>query len=333
MAVLQQLIGRASDAKLMSNSTEATDAGAIRSAVPIEHSIVEVNGARLHVARTGRGRPLLLLHGWPEFWLSWEPVMTRLSDRFELIAPDLRGFGASDKPAGKFGPSDQANDIAALIDELGVGPVGIVSHDVGASVAQALAPQSPERIAGLFFFNFFYPGIGDRFFEPAQLQEVWHTFFNQSDLAPVLIGASPENIRLFFSYFLKQWAHREEAFDDALLDAFIANFQTPGNVDGGFAYYRTVSEQRDQNPAPIRLPTCVRWTECDPALRFDFSDRLPEFFTDLDFAPFPDAGHFPQLEQPDRAADEIARFFQRIDQKGWLANADAKSASTQSPKD
>ncbi len=69
----------------------------------IHHSTVDVNGAKLHVARLGSGPPLLLLHGWPEFWLTWEPVMLRLADRFELIVPDLRGFGDSDKPLGPFG--------------------------------------------------------------------------------------------------------------------------------------------------------------------------------------------------------------------------------------
>ena len=65
----------------------------------IEHSTVEVNGARLHLARAGRGRPLLL-HGWPEFWLTWEPVTARLPDHFRLLAPDLHGFGDTEKPSG-----------------------------------------------------------------------------------------------------------------------------------------------------------------------------------------------------------------------------------------
>ena len=86
----------------------------------MEHLTVRANGAALHVARIGAGRPLLLLHGWPEFWLTWEPVMTRLADRFTLYAPDLRGFGDSDKPEGPFGPDQQAADMLALMDALGL---------------------------------------------------------------------------------------------------------------------------------------------------------------------------------------------------------------------
>src|ERR1700745_3983457 len=97
----------------------------------MEHLTVQANGCAFHVARAGRGRPLLLLHGWPEFLLTWEPVMTRLAGRFQLIAPDLRGFGDSDKPAGPFGPQDHAADMLALLDALGIRQAGIVGHDVG----------------------------------------------------------------------------------------------------------------------------------------------------------------------------------------------------------
>src|SRR3954454_23295755 len=110
------------------------------------------NGAAFHVARTGQGKPLLLLHGWPEFWLTWEPVMTRLADRFTLYAPDLRGFGDSDKPEGPYGPEQHATDMLALMDALGLKQAGVVGHDVGGALMQPLARQARERIAGLFFF-------------------------------------------------------------------------------------------------------------------------------------------------------------------------------------
>jgi pimeloyl-ACP methyl ester carboxylesterase len=292
----------------------------------IKHSTVSINGAEIHVARAGRGRPLLLLHGWPEFWLTWEPVMTRLADRFDLIAPDLRGFGSSDKPTGPFGPNEQTEDLVALVKVLGVAPVGVVSHDIGASIAQFFARKHPELIAGLFFFNFMYPGIGKRFTAPEHLQHVWHTWFNQSNAAVEVLDASPESVRRFVTYFLRIWTHRKEAIDDATIEAFVVNFQRPGNVAGGFAHYRAVAAQRRAEagespppPQPIALPTCVRWTECDPTLPVAWADRLGEFFPDLDFAPFPDAGHFPHHEQPDRAAEEIAAFFVRLDREGQWA--------------
>ena len=111
----------------------------------IRHATLEANGARLHYARTGSGPPLVLLHGWPEFWLTWEPVMARLAGRFDLIAPDLRGFGDSPKPDE--GPSDRAGPEVGL--RLGVTgrPFRVVPrHPVPRRVrlqhmiAEALAP-------------------------------------------------------------------------------------------------------------------------------------------------------------------------------------------------
>jgi pimeloyl-ACP methyl ester carboxylesterase len=58
----------------------------------MRHQALRVNGASLHIAELGEGAPLLLLHGWPEFWLTWEPVMLRLSKRYRLVAPDLRAI-------------------------------------------------------------------------------------------------------------------------------------------------------------------------------------------------------------------------------------------------
>lgn len=123
----------------------------------MEHLSVQANGARLHAARIGTGPLLVLLHGWPELWLAWEPVMHRLADRYTLVAPDLRGFGDSDKPDGPFGADAHAADILGLLDALGAERAGIVGHDVGGAAMQPLARQAPQRLAGLFFFDFVYP--------------------------------------------------------------------------------------------------------------------------------------------------------------------------------
>jgi pimeloyl-ACP methyl ester carboxylesterase len=108
----------------------------------MERLTVRANGAVFHVARTGAGPPLLLLHGWPEFWLTFEPLMLRLADRYTLLALDLRGFGDSDKPDGPFGPDRHAADMLALPDALEPARVGVVGHDVGGGFAHYRAAHA-----------------------------------------------------------------------------------------------------------------------------------------------------------------------------------------------
>jgi len=284
----------------------------------MEHLNLNARGASFHVARTGKGPVLLLLHGWPEFWLAWELVMQLLADRYTLVAPDLRGFGESEKPKGPFGPDGHADDMLALLDALGAERVGVVGHDVGGAVMQPLARKAPDRLVGLFFFDFVYPGIGPRMGAPDRLNEIWYQSFHQMEMAPALVGATRESCRAYIGHFLRHWSHRQEAHE-SVLEAYVDNFLRPGNLEGGFAHYRASHAGRIAMmkgeavvPPPITTPTCVRWGEHDPILLYAWTDRLGETFADLDLAPFPDVGHFPHREDPERAAQEIDRFFSRL---------------------
>ena len=286
----------------------------------MQHSTVQAAGAAFHVVTAGSGPPLLLLHGWPEFWLTWEPVMQRLADRFTLIAPDLRGFGASDKPpeTQPWGADAHAADVIALLEAMGVGRVGVVGHDVGGAVMLPLARRALERLSGLFFFDFGYPGIGRRMGTPDRLNEIWYQSFHQMPFAPALVGASRDTCRAYIGHFLRHWSHRKDAFD-AVLEQWVDNFMAPGNLAGGFSYYRaahagrlqTMTETAPKLP-PITVPTCVRWAEHDAIFPWPWTDRLGETFADLDLAMFEGVGHFPHREDPDRAAAEIAGFFGRV---------------------
>ncbi len=285
----------------------------------MRHEQVQAAGASFHVASAGSGPPLLLLHGWPEFWQTWEPVMQRLADRFTLMAPDLRGFGRSDKPDGdEWGAEAHAADMLAVLDALGLGRVGVVGHDVGGAVMQALARMAPERFSGLFFFGFSYPGIGARGGTPDRLGEIWYQSFHQMPFAPALVGATRESCRAYIGHFLRHWSHRKQVWDGVMED-WVDNFMIPGNLAGGFAYYRAAQAARIrmmQGAAPplppIGLPTAVRWPGNDPIFPYAWTDRLGETFGDLDLARLEGVGHFPHREDPDRAAAEIAGFFGRL---------------------
>ena len=99
------------------------------------HGYVEANGVRVHYVRQGAGMPLVLLHGWPEFWFVWRKNIPALAKRFDVIAPDLRGFGESEKPSLPEPPGglldELVEDLRGIADALGIERFGIVSHDVG----------------------------------------------------------------------------------------------------------------------------------------------------------------------------------------------------------
>lgn len=284
----------------------------------------QTNGVRLHYARTGKcvdGRvPLILLHGWPEFWLTWRKLMPLLADKFILIAPDLRGFGYSDKPA--FGPSKDltpdtlAADIFGLADALGLDRFGLVGHDVGSFVMQTMAHAAPQRIEGLFFFNCAYPGIGTRWYAHEQIPEVWYQTFNQMPWAARLVGSSREACQIYLSHFLDHWPALSNTFERDL-DLWVDNFMRPGNLQGGFNWYLSINEYRKAvargdiaTPPPINLPTHALWGRHDPVLRAEWSDRMTEFFPLAKVSICEDAGHFVHYEQPEIAAQAVAKAFE-----------------------
>jgi epoxide hydrolase 4 len=288
----------------------------------IEHTFLDTRGFRTHVAQAGNGPPLVLLHGWPEFWATWEPMFTRLGDRYRLIAPDFRGFGESGNPNP--GPSDQANgdiladDIVAVLDALGLARVGFVGHDVGTTVMQSLALRHPERVAGLFFFNCATHGVGQRWREPSQINEIWYQTFHQMPYTAALVGASRDSCRAHIRHFLRHWSHVKDAFDP-VLERWIDNFMRPGNLQGGFNWYISQNAGRlavmagtAPKPPKIAAPARVLWGRHDPVLRAAWIDVVDAYFENVEAGIAEDAGHFVHYEAPDLAASEIDRFFGRI---------------------
>ncbi len=286
------------------------------------HHYASVNGIRLHLVRHGRGFPLFLLHGWPEFWRIWRKNIPVLAEGFDVIAPDLRGFGDTDKPPesalAAYTLEHHVQDLLALADALGLARFGIVGHDVGAYVAQAFARRAPERLAGLFFFDCPYPGIGRRWVDADHVSEIWYQSFNQQPWAAAFVGASRDACKTYIGHFLRHWAHDPRAFDDDI-DDWVENFLKPGNLQGGFNWYIVAHAARMaliRDGAPrlpkIAVPTRVLWGESDKILKIAWADRLSDYFSNYDFTPAPQAGHFVPFEQPELANRAIARFFKSL---------------------
>lgn len=289
-------------------------------APPWNHQYVEANGIRVHYVRHGSGIPLVLLHGWPEFWYVWRKNIGPLAEAFDVVVPDLRGFGETEKtplpdPPGRL-RDQHVEDLRGLADALGLERFGIVSHDVGSSVAQGFARRYPGRVSGLFFFNCSYPGIGRRWLDPESVPEIWYQTFHQQPWAQEIVGESRRTCGIYLKHFLDHWSHEPGAFDEDL-DLWVDNFMLPGNLRGGFDYYTAAAEARaklmqegaPENPEKIEAPARFLWGESDPILKVEWADKLGDFFSDFELLPAPEAGHFVHYERPSLANAEIARFF------------------------
>lgn len=284
------------------------------------HHHIRANGTEFHYVREGDGFPLLLIHGWPEFWRAWRKNLPVLAEEFDVIVPDLAGFGESenpDVPAGEgYGVEEHTADLTALAEALDLEEFGFVSHDLGAYVGQRLARERPELVRGLFFFDCPYPGIGSRWRDPDQIGEIWYQSFNQQPWAADLVGATRETCRTYLEHFLDHWAGDPNAFDETDREAWVDTFSQPGNLQGGFDWYAAAEADRKRlmrEGAPemdrIEVPTRILWGERDPILRSEWTDRLDEYFADYRLDTVPDAGHFVHYERPDLANETIATFF------------------------
>ena len=283
------------------------------------HQYADLPGLRMHYVRHGQGMPVILLHGWPEFWYVWRKNIPVLAEQFDIIVPDLRGFGDSEKPAQLPDVQDYVDDLANLIEHLDVDNVGIVTHDVGAWVTQAYALRNTGRLKGLFFFNCPYPGIGTRWNEPEHQVNMWYQQFHQMPRSAELLTRDRENAKIYLRYMLDYWTYAPGTFDEDL-EAWVDNFMQPGNMQGGFNWYIAVNDLRmkamREGPVDgpkITLPTRVLWGEGDRVLKPEWTDRLGDYFADLrqlDIAS--DTRHFVHYERPDLANSEIVRFFNSL---------------------
>ncbi|GIJ43631.1 hydrolase [Virgisporangium aliadipatigenens] len=275
-----------------------------------------VDGFRLAYERTGTGPPVVLLHGWPSDRTEYRDVVPLLSTA-DVIVPDLRGFGASDKhpadPTLHYSADAQARSVIALIEELGPNRPVLGGHDIGSRIAQSVALHRPDLLRALVLTPPL-PGIGERILGPTAQQEFWYLPFHQLPVAGELIDGRPDAVRLYLRHFWTHWAGPGFALPDDHLEHLVSVYAEPGAFTASIGWYRAgvgglgrVAAEREPRPAQrIAVPTTVLWPEHDPLFPPAWSDRLDRFFTDVRIQHV-DCGHFLPLERPhDFAAAVIA---------------------------
>jgi pimeloyl-ACP methyl ester carboxylesterase len=133
------------------------DAALVKSLPGFKNGFADVNGVRLHYVKGGQGEPLVLLPGWPETWWSFHKIMPELAKHYTVIAVDLRGMGASAKPAGGYDKKTMAADIHELVKSLGYERAHVAGHDIGSAVAYAYGANYPEATNKIVMLEFPHP--------------------------------------------------------------------------------------------------------------------------------------------------------------------------------
>ena len=216
---------------------------------PVKHGRARVNGIRMHYVTAGEGEPLLLLHGTPKTNFYWHRLIPLLTPHFTVVAPDLRGFGYTDKPPVEEGYDSLTNaqDMAELMTALGHEKFHLHGEDRGAEFAYALAATQRERVKTLSFCEMLLSGAGlEQWsnFTPenvaAQFQQkgvwVWHIPFFWIPHLPEMLIAGHE--REFWEFWIKAETFNPNAISEEALTEWIACLRAPGGLRGCMETYR-----------------------------------------------------------------------------------------------
>ena len=277
---------------------------------PIRHNFANVNGIRLHYAESGSGDDLvILLHGFPEFWYSWQKQLDALGGSFHVIAPDMRGYNLSDKPpqVADYKIDTLVADVIGLIDHFGAKQAAIVGHDWGAGVAWAVALKHPDRVSKLAVLQVPLLAAWRANLTFKQLLRSWYMFFFQLPRLPEWL-LRRQDFRAIERTFTER-VTRKNSFTSDDVARYKEAAAQPGALTGAVNYYRAnvfdrfLSRGREggsgKTSSRVRVPTLFIFGEQDFAI-IPATVRGLEKYIDAPYREvrIPDSGHWVQNEAP-----------------------------------
>ncbi len=263
------------------------------------------DGVTLAVLAEGEGQPVLLLHGFPDsahLWRRQVPALVGAGMR--VVAPDLRGFGESDKPAsvGDYALSHSVTDVIAVLDHLGIERTHVVGHDWGAGVAWLLAAFDPARVDRLVAMSVGHPNARRRR-SIEQREKAWYQLLFQFP------GVAEELL------MRKDWElFRDWLRGDGDLERYVADLSRPGALTAGLNWYRAnLAPRRELEPArpapAVAAPALGLWSSGDNYLTEDGMLRSADHVSGpWRYERIEGASHWMQLDAPEKVNELLLEF-------------------------
>jgi soluble epoxide hydrolase / lipid-phosphate phosphatase len=269
---------------------------------------VRTNGIRLQVTEQGEGYPVLLCHGFPELAYSWRHQIPALAHAgLRAIAPDLRGYGGSDKPGeiSDYRIELLVDDLVGLLDELNLENAVLVGHDWGSIVVWTTALRHPARVERVVSLNVPYQGHPAGFPSISFIRERlperfgYVLFFQEPGRAEHWFAEDP---RAKLLTFYQGATHNTGFLSDDEYEVFLSAFEA-GGISGPVNYYRNIDHNieatADLVKRQVRCPTLMIFADRDPVLPARLGEGMERHVPDLRIEVIEDCGHWTQQERPD----------------------------------
>lgn len=288
----------------------------------MEHQYIRTNGVTLHVVVDGdpNGEPILLLHGFPEFWGGWRKQIPYLVEKgYRVIVPDQRGYNLSDKPnrIEDYLIDVLAADVVGIMDALGYDRFHLVGHDWGAAVAWWTARTYYARLKSLTILNVPYPTVMLKEMRQGNWQQMlksWYIGFFQIPALPeaLLGGFNAQGL-----VNMMKASSNPTTFSEADLVEYREAWLKPDALRGMLSWYRALFRtdakaaearaRRDDLPKGkyISTPTQILWGEKDIALSKTTVPPSADICTDVRVEYFPNATHWLQHDEPNAVNERI----------------------------
>ena len=266
------------------------------------------------------GTSVVLLHGFPEFWVGWRKQIPALTAAgFRVIVPDQRGYNLSDKPRGvaAYDVDILARDVIGLLDHFGIQKARLAGHNWGAAVAWTVAIQYPERLEKIAILNVPHPDVMTRFIltDSTQRRKSWYVYFFQ---IPILVEwiLRRKNFEALARMLVQ--SGRRGTFSEQDVVEYKKAWSQPGALTGMLNWYRAAVRRglraafNKSAPRRVAVPTLMLWGKRDLALSFEMAQPSIELCERGELVSFSRATHWVQHDAADEVNQKLIEFLKQV---------------------
>jgi pimeloyl-ACP methyl ester carboxylesterase len=277
------------------------------------HRVLTSGGVRLHCVTAGpaEGPLVVLIHGFPARWSTWrEPMAALARAGLFVIAPDMRGYGESDKPVGigHYSVACLADDVASIVGQFGRERAFVAGHDFGGGVAWATAMLRPELVDRLAILNSVHPvGFERRLRHWSQLRRSWYMLFFQLPRVPEMILSAHD-----FGLVRRSLAD-DGLSPDTVVD-LLEGIRPAGALRAAINWYRAGCRdviKRRLLPRRVDVPTLVIWGDRERYLDRELADPPSDYVTGARVVHIPEASHWVHHDAAERVSALLIDHFAR----------------------